>query len=42
MGNDWEGRFDEFSDIVDVVYLPRTADISTTDIIHEIKSRLTD
>ena len=42
MGNDWEGRFDEFSDIVDVVYLPRTADISTTDIIHEIKSRLID
>ncbi len=42
MGNDWEGRFDEFSDIVEVRYLPRTADISTTDIIHEIKSRLID
>ena len=42
MGNDWEGRFDEFSDIVEVRYLPRTDDISTTDIIHEIKSRLTD
>ena len=42
MGNDWEGRFDEFSDIVEVRYLPRTDDISTTDIIHEIKSRLID
>ncbi len=42
MGSDWEGRFDEFSDIVEVRYLPRTADISTTDIIHEIKNRLLD
>ena len=42
MGEDWRGRFDEFSDVVEVVYLPRTADISTTDIIHEIKNRLED
>lgn len=37
MGNDWEGRFDEFTDICKVVYLPRTADISTTDIIQLIR-----
>lgn len=37
MGNDWEGRFDEFKDIVDVVYLPRTAEVSTTDIIQAIR-----
>jgi len=37
MGDDWEGRFDEFKDICDVVYLPRTADISTTDIILAIR-----
>ncbi|MCP3932406.1 MAG: adenylyltransferase/cytidyltransferase family protein [Bacteroidetes bacterium] len=30
MGDDWEGRFDEFSDIVEVIYLPRTELISTT------------
>lgn len=30
MGNDWEGKFDEFSDIVEVIYLKRTALISTT------------
>jgi choline-phosphate cytidylyltransferase len=30
MGDDWAGRFDEFSDIVEVVYLPRTELISTT------------
>lgn len=31
MGDDWAGRFDEFSDICRVVYLPRTEGISTTD-----------
>lgn len=30
MGDDWEGRFDEFKDICRVVYLPRTENISTT------------
>jgi len=40
MGNDWEGRFDEFKDIVEVKYLPRTDDISTTDIIQDIRSRI--
>ncbi|HIF9198419.1 TPA: adenylyltransferase/cytidyltransferase family protein [Photobacterium damselae] len=33
MGDDWKGRFDEFSDICKVIYLPRTQDISTTEII---------
>lgn len=32
MGDDWAGRFDEFSDIVEVRYLPRTPEISTTHI----------
>jgi glycerol-3-phosphate cytidylyltransferase len=32
MGDDWVGKFDELSDIVQVVYLPRTEDISTTEI----------
>ena len=36
MGDDWEGRFDEFADIVRVVYLPRTPGISTTDIINSL------
>ena len=39
MGNDWEGRFDEFKDICEVRYLPRTDDVSTTDIIQDIRSR---
>lgn len=36
MGDDWKGKFDEFSDIVEVVYLPRTALISTTEAKHRI------
>lgn len=32
MGDDWEGEFDHLSDLVDVVYLPRTENISTTRI----------
>lgn len=37
MGDDWTGRFDEFSDICDVVYLPRTPAISTTAVIEKIR-----
>jgi glycerol-3-phosphate cytidylyltransferase len=32
MGDDWEGKFDELNEICEVVYLPRTEDISSTDI----------
>jgi len=37
MGNDWEGRFDEFKSLCEVIYLPRTPSISTTEIIEIIK-----
>jgi len=36
MGNDWEGRFDEFNDICKVVYFDRTPSISTTKLIEVI------
>ncbi|RYP82389.1 glycerol-3-phosphate cytidylyltransferase [Nocardioides guangzhouensis] len=36
MGDDWKGKFDEFSDVCDVVYLPRTPAISTTALIEKI------
>lgn len=39
MGDDWEGKFDEFNDICQVIYLPRTRDISTTDIINQIRTK---
>ncbi|OBT13665.1 glycerol-3-phosphate cytidylyltransferase [Vibrio sp. UCD-FRSSP16_10] len=40
MGDDWAGRFDEFSDICKVVYLSRTADISTTEIIKTVRDHV--
>ncbi|MDG1773653.1 MAG: adenylyltransferase/cytidyltransferase family protein [Oceanicoccus sp.] len=38
MGDDWKGRFDEFKDICEVVYLERTPSVSTTQIIEIISS----
>lgn len=32
MGDDWKGKFDFLKDYCDVVYLPRTPEISTTQI----------
>jgi len=37
MGDDWKGKFDEFRDICQVEYLPRTPSISTTVVIEKIK-----
>jgi glycerol-3-phosphate cytidylyltransferase len=36
MGDDWKGRFDEFEDICEVIYLTRTPAISTTALIEKI------
>lgn len=38
MGDDWKGRFDNLSSICEVVYLPRTENISTTGIRDHISS----
>ena len=38
MGDDWAGRFDEFGDICEVVYLSRTPAISTTALIEKISA----
>lgn len=37
MGDDWKGKFDEFNDICEVIYLSRTPSISTTAIIEKIR-----
>jgi len=37
MGDDWRGRFDEFSDICKVVYFERTPSVSTTAVIEKIR-----
>ena len=38
MGDDWVGRFDEFKALCEVIYLPRTEGISTTQLISDIKA----
>ena len=37
MGSDWTGHFDTLSDLCEVVYLPRTEGVSSTDIKQSIK-----
>lgn len=37
MGDDWEGKFDFLNDYCEVVYLPRTVGISTTQIKADLK-----
>ncbi len=39
MGNDWEGKFDFLKDLCEVVYLPRTPEISTTQIKQELQEQ---
>jgi glycerol-3-phosphate cytidylyltransferase len=40
MGDDWAGRFDHYRELCEVIYLPRTAEVSTTDIIQSIREDL--
>lgn len=37
IGDDWKGKFDELKAYCDVVYLPRTPEISTTQIKTQLK-----
>ena len=38
MGDDWMGKFDDMKKYCEVIYLPRTPSISTTEIIEVVKS----
>ncbi|MEH6647270.1 adenylyltransferase/cytidyltransferase family protein [Sulfitobacter sp.] len=38
MGDDWTGKFDDLQDLCDVLYLPRTENISTTELKALIQS----
>jgi len=40
IGDDWKGKFDHLNSICKVIYLNRTENISTTEIISTIKSYL--
>jgi glycerol-3-phosphate cytidylyltransferase len=37
MGNDWDGKFDFLQEHCEVIYLPRTEDISSTDLKKQLK-----
>jgi glycerol-3-phosphate cytidylyltransferase len=39
MGNDWQGKFDQFEAMCQVLYLTRTPSVSTTETIEVIKNR---
>lgn len=39
MGNDWEGKFDFLKEHCKVIYLPRTPEISTTQIKKDLLKR---
>lgn len=39
MGDDWKGKFDFLKDYCDVVYLPRTQDVSSTQTKEYLKSK---
>lgn len=38
MGDDWDGKFDNFKTLCDVQYLTRTPSISTTEIIEVVRN----
>jgi choline-phosphate cytidylyltransferase/glycerol-3-phosphate cytidylyltransferase len=39
MGDDWKGKFDHLMNICQVIYLPRTPSVSTTEIIEVVKTK---
>ncbi|MCM3668081.1 glycerol-3-phosphate cytidylyltransferase [Mesobacillus maritimus] len=40
MGDDWEGKFDFLKEYCEVIYLPRTIGISTTQIKEDLNSKV--
>ena len=38
MGDDWKGKFDFLKDYCEVVYLPRTEGISSTQLKEELRN----
>ncbi len=38
MGQDWTGKFDHFGDLCEVIYLPRTEGVSTTELKQTLRT----
>ena len=39
IGDDWKDKFDYLMDYCEVIYLPRTPEISTTEIKHDLQNK---
>ena len=39
MGDDWNGKFDFLKEYCEVIYLPRTPEISTTQVKQDLKNK---
>jgi hypothetical protein len=37
MGDDWEGKFDIYRELCEVIYFQRTPSVSTTEVIEKIR-----
>ena len=42
IGDDWKSKFDNLNKFCKVIYLPRTKEVSTTDILKDIKKPIKD
>jgi glycerol-3-phosphate cytidylyltransferase len=42
MGSDWIGKFDDLKDLCEVVYLPRTENISSTEVKDVVRAEIKD
>ncbi|APX92949.1 glycerol-3-phosphate cytidylyltransferase [Halomonas sp. 1513] len=40
IGDDWKGKFDHLADLCEVIYLPRTENVSTTEIKKSLRNFL--
>ncbi len=38
IGDDWEGKFDELKEICEVYYMPRTPDVSSTELRNSLNT----
>jgi hypothetical protein len=39
MGSDWDGKFDHLKSLTEVIYLPRTEGVSSSELKQNIRGR---
>jgi glycerol-3-phosphate cytidylyltransferase len=40
MGDDWRGKFDDYTNLCEVIYLPRTPEVSSSNLMLKIRSEI--